>query len=229
MQGDVIDEVGITKEELDVIVAELKCSTGTRTRVRKLIDSFPSVRMFRAANDLEIRRHGRYGEAVMKLVVEIKDRCFYLERHKEERYRLNRSFSKYLDERDAKFKSELKRLDPVFSTSDLQVALLIMDDVKLEYIDLAKLNDIRYGITEADRVIAKRRYEEKIADLERRHVEELERLKAENAGLSRLVAERLDGIAKEREEREEEDRKKKERREKERKERQEKGEKNGAK
>lgn len=216
-----VDEVGITKEELDIIVAGLKCSTATGTRVRRLVEGFPSVRMFRAATENDLRRRGRYGEAVFKAVAEIKERCCFLEAHKEERYRLHKGFAKYLDERDARYKAELLRLDPVFSTSDLQVALLIMDDVKLEYVDLRKLNEIRHGITEADRVMAKRRYEEKIAELERRHLEELERLKAENAGLSRLVAERLEAIGKEREKREAKDKAAKDR--------QEKGEKNGGK
>ena len=91
--------VAITKEELVQIVEETECTGPMKTCLRRLVGSFPSVESFRHADDAELRRHGRCGALMMDLVTKVRDRCYFLEKNREERFRYNESFREYLDER----------------------------------------------------------------------------------------------------------------------------------
>ena len=119
--------VAITKEELVQIVEETECTGPMKTCLRRLVGSFPSVESFRHADDAELRRHGRGGALMMDLVTKVRDRCYFLEKNREERFRYNESFREYLDERDRRQAREIDRLNSVFTVNDLQAAALYMN------------------------------------------------------------------------------------------------------
>lgn len=151
--------VEIMREELVQIVEEQECSVSMKTCLRNLVGSFPSVERFRHADDAELRRHGRCGAMMMELIARVRDRCFFLERNREERFRYNRSFREYMDERDRRQAREIDRLNSVFTVNDLQAAALYMSEEKVEYIDLRTLNEFRHAMTAAQRDRMKQRHE----------------------------------------------------------------------
>ena len=156
--------VAITKEELVQIVEETECTGPMKTCLRRLVGSFPSVESVRHADDAELRRHGRCGALMMELVTKVRDRCYFLEKNREERFRYNDSFREYLDERDRRHAREIDRLNSVFTVNDLQAAALYMSEEKVEYIDLRTLNEFRHAMTTAQRERMKQLYEAQEAE-----------------------------------------------------------------
>lgn len=190
------DRVEISRDELAKIVEEQQCSVSMKTSLRKLVESFPSVESFRHADDAELRRHGRCGALMMELVTRIRDRCFFLEKNREERFRYKKSFADFLDERDRRQAREIDRLNSVFTVNDLQAAALYMSEEKVEFIDLRTLNEFRHAMTKAQRELLKRKYEEQeterkllAAEVEKRLEERAERSLREVEELFRCEAE----------------------------------------
>lgn len=179
METEIDDDIGITGKELSQIVAEQKCSVGVMTSLKKLVGSFANPKMFLSASDAELRRRGRCGARILELVAAIKERCFFLEKNKEERFRYNRSFAKYMDERDRRQAKEIERLNPVFTANDLQAAALYMGEEKVEFIDLRQLNEFRHAMTAAQRDEMRRRHREQEEERARREAEELARREKE--------------------------------------------------
>ena len=184
------DKVEIRREELEQIVEEQECSVSMKTSLRKLVESFPSVECFRHADDAELRRHGRCGAGMMEMITKIRDRCFFLEKNREERFRYKKSFAEFLDERDRRQAREIDRLNSVFTVNDLQAAALYMSEEKVEFIDLRTLNEFRHAMTTAQREKMKKRYEEQEAERERL-VAEVEKRLEEKAGKSLREVEHL--------------------------------------
>ena len=182
--------VAITKDELLQIVETTECAGPMKTSLRKLVGSFPSVESFRHADDAELRRHGRCGAGMMDLVTKVRDRCFFLEKNREERFRYNESFREYLDERDRRQAREIDRLNSVFTVNDLQAAALYMSEEKVEFIDLRTLNEFRHAMTTAQREKMKRKYEEQEAERKLLAAEVEKRLE-EKAEKSRREVEEL--------------------------------------
>ena len=118
---------------------------------------------------------------MQELVASIKERCFFIEKNREERFRYNRCFAKYMDERDRRQAKEIERLNPVFTANDLQAAALYMGEEKVEFIDLRRLNEFRHAMTAAQRDELKRRHEAQEAERARLEKEELERRERERA------------------------------------------------
>ena len=199
MDTDIEEDVGITGEELAQVVSEQKCSVGVMTSLKKLVGSFANPRQFLAASDAELRRRGRCGAKMQELVAAIRERCFFIEKNREERFRYNRCFAKYMDERDRRQAKEIERLNPVFTANDLQAAALYMGEEKVEFIDLRRLNEFRHAMTAAQRDELKRRYEAQEAERARREAEELakrERERAEREARERAAKEKPEKGAK---------------------------------
>lgn len=175
------EEIAITKDELDQIVEETACSAGMKTHLRKLVASFPNPKSFREANKDVLRRHGRCGERMLGLVRQVCERCWFLERHREERFRMNANFAKFMDERDRRMQIERERLNPVFTVGELESAALMMSNMKLEVIDLLRLNEFRNAMTAANREEMKRRHREQEEERARREAAELARIERERA------------------------------------------------
>lgn len=175
------EEFAITRDELGIIIEEQTCSAMVKTRLRNLVESFPNPRSFREAKDAELRRHGRCGKTMLDLVEKVKERCWFLEKHREERFRLNSNFAEFMDERDRCQARRLEALNPVFTVGELESAALMMSNMKLEVIDLRRLNDFRYAMTFAQREEMNRRRKEQEEERMRRDAEEKARLERERA------------------------------------------------
>lgn len=181
MDTDIDEDIGITGEELDRIVSEQKGPILVMTSVRKLIAGFSSARQFLAATDADLRRRGRCGAKTRRMIAEIRERCFFLEKNKEERFRYDRMVARYIDEKVAELEREKEGLNPVFTANDLQAAALYMGEEKVEFIDLRRLNEFRHAMTAAQRDELKRRHEAQEAERARLEKEELERRERERA------------------------------------------------
>ena len=181
MDTDIDEDIGITGEELERIVSEQKGPLVVLTSVRKLIAGFASARQFLAATDADLRRRGRCGAKTRRMIAEIKERCFFLEKNKEERFRYDRMVARFLDDKVEELEREKAGLNPVFTANDLQAAALYMGEEKVEFIDLRQLNEFRHAMTAAQRDELKRRYEAQEAERARREAEELARRERERA------------------------------------------------
>lgn len=175
------DGFAITRDELGIIVDEQECSQRVKTGLKKLVESFPNPKSFREAKDSELRRHGRCGKTMLDLVEKVKERCWFLEKHREERFRLNANFAEFMDERDRGQARRIEALNPVFTVGELESAALMMSNMKLEVIDLRRLNDFRNAMTSAQREEMERRRREQEEERKRRDAEEKERLERERA------------------------------------------------
>lgn len=190
-QCERLERVAVTAEELNKVIDEQNCSVGVRTALHNIAARFESPRLFLAASDAELKRQGRCGATMLALIGEVKRRCFFLQEHLETRFRYNALFEKYLKRRDEEQARQIAELNPVFTVNDLQAAALYMSEEKVEYIDLRSLNGFRRAMTQAQRDVMKRKYEEEQARLaerektladdgeRRREAERKEREKAE--------------------------------------------------
>lgn len=197
------EEVVITGEELEALVKELGCPLCVTTRLLNIIDGFPNAQAFMDAEDSVLRTRCRCGEKLLKLIGAVKDRWFALKQNRVARFRLNKEFVKYMEERERVHAREMERLNPVFSEKDLQVMILFVGEEKLQYVDLRRLNEIRDAITEGERVKLKERYEKEKEERKRLAEEVQDRIDKDAEDETHRLAEALLRIARDRIRREE--------------------------